>query len=55
MFARVQIDHEIDQRTLQPRARAGETNKTAAAQFCGSLHVQELQVRGQRDMIRRFA
>ena len=39
MLPRVQIDHEIDQRTFQPCARAGETNKTAAAQFCGPFHV----------------
>src|SRR4029077_21277949 len=39
MLPCVQIDHEIDQRAFQLRARAGETNKTAAAQFCGPLHV----------------
>jgi hypothetical protein len=39
VLPRVQIDHEIDQCAFQPRARTGETNKTAAAQFCGLFHV----------------
>src|SRR6266513_3654630 len=39
MLPRMQIDHEIDQRALQPCARTGETNKTAATQFCGPFHV----------------
>src|SRR6516164_11716656 len=30
MLAGVQIEHEVDQTPLEPRPRAGETNKTAA-------------------------
>src|SRR5215813_10208007 len=33
MLPRVQIDQEIDKRAFQSRTRAGETNKTAAAQL----------------------
>src|SRR4029453_6637609 len=39
MLPRMQIDHKIDQRAFQFRARASETNKTAATQFCGPFHV----------------
>src|SRR5262245_10921025 len=42
MLTRVQIDHEIDQRALQPRAGTGENDKTAAAQFGRASHVQEI-------------
>ena len=37
MLARVQVDHEIDQRPLQFRSGAGETDESTAAQFCGAL------------------
>ncbi len=33
MLARVQIEHELDQSSLQPRAGAGKTNETASTQF----------------------
>src|SRR5262249_33333612 len=39
MLARMQIDHEIDQRAFQSRASPGETNKTTAAQFRRPLQV----------------
>ena len=55
MLTCVQIDHEIDQRAFEPRARAGETNKTAATQFRSTFHVQEVQSRAERDMIDGFA
>ena len=47
MLARVQIEHEIDQRALQLRARAGETNEPAPAQFRGALQIEKLQLRSR--------
>ena len=51
MLARVQIEHEIDQRPLQLRARTGETNKPAAAQFRSAFQIEQFQFRSKRDMI----
>ena len=55
MLARVQIDHEIDQRALQPRACAGETNESAAAQFRRPLEIEKIQSCAERDVIGRLA
>src|SRR5581483_7915320 len=51
MLARVQIDHEINQSSLQSRARAGETDKTAATQLCGAFHVEKIQFCGEPNVI----
>ena len=54
MLARVQIEQEIDQRALQPRAGTGETNEPAPAQFRCSFKIEQLQLRSQRDVIQTF-
>ena len=51
MFARMQIEHELNQRSLQPRARAGKANKSAPAQLRRALGIEELPLRSQRDVI----
>src|SRR5436309_11151543 len=43
VLARVQIEHELDQSTFQPRPKAGETNKSAATEFRGALRIEQLQ------------
>src|SRR5437764_12826754 len=54
MLARVEIEHELDQRPLQPRPGAGETNKSAPAQLRRALQIEQLQLCSQRDVILRF-
>ena len=51
MLARVQIEHELDQRPLQPRARAGETDEPASAQFRRAFQIEKSQLRSERDVI----
>ena len=51
MLARVQVEHELDQRPLQPRAGAGETNESASAQLGRAFRVEEIQLCAERDMI----
>ena len=51
MLARVQVDHEIDQRAFQFRACAGETNKTAPAQFRRPFEIEKIQSRAERNVI----
>src|SRR4026208_2559978 len=53
MLARVQIEHELDQSSLQPRARAGKTNETAPTQFCRAFEIKQLEVRSNGDVIQR--
>ena len=54
MLTRMQVDHEIDQGAFQLRARAGETNKTAPAEFCRPIKIQEIQSCAERDVIERL-
>src|SRR5205823_2873821 len=54
MLARVQIEHELDQASLQPRARAGETNETASAQLCRALQIKEFDIRNNADLSQRI-
>ena len=54
MLARVQVDHEIDQRTFQLRAGAGETDKTAPAQFCRPVGIEKIQSCAERNVICRL-
>ena len=54
MLTRMQVDHEIDQGAFQLRARAGETNKTAPAEFCRPIKIQEIQSCAERDVIDRL-
>ena len=51
MLARVQVDHEIDQRAFELRACAGKTNETAPTQFGRSLKIEEIQSRTKRNVI----
>ena len=51
MLARVQIEHELDQCPLQPRAGAGKANEPAPAQFRRAFQIEELQLRAQRDVV----
>ena len=51
MLARVQIDHEIDQRAFELRACAGKTNETAPAQFRRPFEIEEIQSRAERNVI----
>ena len=53
MFACVQIDHEIDQRTFQSRAGAGETDEIAAAQLRRALEIKNFQFLAKRHVIGR--
>ena len=53
VLARVQIEHELDERPLQPRARAGKANEPAPAQLRRALQIEELQLRSERDVIER--
>src|ERR1043166_9850326 len=55
MLARVQVEHEIDQRAFELRARAGETDEAAAAQLRRTLQIEQLQFRAEREMIEDFA
>src|SRR5207245_11551966 len=45
MLARVQIEHELDKSSLQPRARAGKTNETAPTQFRRAFEIRQLEGR----------
>ena len=40
MLARVQIEHELNQGTFQPRPGAGETNKPTATEFRCALQIE---------------
>ena len=51
MLARVQVDHEINQRTFELRPCAGKTNETAAAQFRRPFEIEEIQSRAERNVI----
>ena len=42
VFPRMQIQHEINQRTLKPRSRALIDHETCPGQFCGALEVQNV-------------
>ena len=44
MLARMQIEHEVDQRALELSAQAGETNEAAPAQFRRSFKIEQLQL-----------
>ena len=54
MLARVQIDHEVDQRAFELRACPGETNETATAQFRRPFEIEEIQSRAKRNVIGRL-
>ena len=54
MLTRVQVDHEIDQGAFQLRACAGETNKTAAAQFCRPIKIEKIQSCAEHNVIDRL-
>src|ERR1043166_1678035 len=49
VLARVEIEHELDERSLEAGTSAGKTNKTAAAQLRSALQIKKLQLRAQRD------
>ena len=51
MLAGVQVEHELDQRPFQARARSSETNESAPAQLRRPLGVEEFQLRAERDVI----
>ena len=51
MLARVQIEHEINQRAFQSRARAREADESAPAQFRRALQIEKFQLRPERDVI----
>src|SRR5436190_11795984 len=51
MLARVEVDHETDQRAFELSACAGKTNETASAQFRRPFEVEEIQSRAERDVI----
>ena len=51
MFARVQIEHEIDQSALQSRPRARKTNESAAAEFRRAFQIEESELCSKRNVI----
>ena len=53
MFARVQVEHELDQSSFQPRAGAGKTNETASAQLRRAFEIKEFEIRSNGDVIQR--
>src|SRR5437868_5746641 len=54
MLACMQIEHELDQGTLQPRPGAGETDKSAATEFCRALQIEQFQSGSDSNMIERI-
>ena len=44
MLTDVQIKHELNQSALELGAGASETNKSASAQFCGALKIEQPQL-----------
>ena len=46
---------KLNQRPLQPRARAGKTNESAAAQFRRAFQIEQLQLRPERDVIQHWS
>src|SRR5205823_506115 len=53
MVARVQLEHELDQSSLQSRAGAGKTDETAPTQLRSAFEIKQLEVRSNGDMIQR--
>jgi hypothetical protein len=53
VFDSMQIQHEIDQCTLEPRAGALIDNETCAGQFRGTLEVQNFQLLADLPMVSR--
>src|SRR6266568_7472820 len=51
MLTGVQIEHELNQRALQPGTRAGETNEATPTDFRRPLRIEELQFCAERDVI----
>src|SRR5204862_2643940 len=51
MLAGVQVEHELDERPLQPRPRARETDEPAPAQLRRALQIEKLQLGSKRDVI----
>src|SRR6266481_1032769 len=49
VLAGMQIEHEVDQCSLQFRTGAGKTNKSTSAQFCGALQIKNFQFLAERD------
>src|SRR5207302_8598069 len=54
VLARMQIEHEINQRPLEFRTRAGKTNESAPAQLRRALQVEDLQFLAERNVIEHF-
>ena len=54
MLARVQVDHEIDQRAFQSRACTGETNEAAPAEFGRPIGIEQLQFCAEGNVIFRL-
>src|SRR5438309_1478300 len=54
VLARMQIEHELDQRTLQPRPNTSETNKSAATEFRGAVQIEQLQPGSDGNVIERI-
>ena len=54
MLARVQVEHELDQGTLQPRPGPGETDKSAATEFRCALQIKQLQSASDGNVIERI-
>ena len=49
MLARVQVEHEIDQRAFELRPCAGKTNEAAAAQFRRPFEIEKIQSCSERN------
>src|SRR5438105_10565051 len=54
VLARVQIEHELDKSTLQPRPGAGKTNKSAATELRGALEIEQLKPGSDDNVIERI-
>ena len=53
VLARVQVEHEVDQRPLQPRPRAGIAGEGAAAHPRGAFEVEKAKLRADLDVAAR--
>src|SRR5438270_12854364 len=55
VLACMQIEHELDEGTLQPRADARETDESAATEFRCALQIEQLQSGSDSNVIECIA
>src|SRR5262249_9997324 len=54
MLACLQVETEIDQRPLELRSRAGETDEAAAAELGRALEIEKAEAFSEFDVVERF-